>query len=81
MKATAALMQHALRLTLFTRPNCSLCTDAKSVLSRVRDKKPFEYEEVDVMTAGQRKWKDLYEFDTPVVGPSQCRCRLLADSR
>ncbi|KAK3076004.1 hypothetical protein LTR53_000181 [Teratosphaeriaceae sp. CCFEE 6253] len=67
MRATTALLQHVLRLTLFTRANCSLCTDAKGVLSNLRDKRHFEYEEVDVMAAGQSKWKDMYEFDTPVV--------------
>ena len=61
------MWQHALKLTLFTRANCSLCTDAKGVLSKVWDRRHFEYEEIDVMKQGQAKWKELYEFDTPVV--------------
>ncbi|KAK6381117.1 hypothetical protein LTR65_001029 [Meristemomyces frigidus] len=67
MKPTAALWQHALRVTFFTRPNCSLCTDAKGVLAKVWDRRQFAYDEIDVMTPGQEKWKGLYEFDTPVV--------------
>ena len=67
MFPTAALRQYVCRLTLFTRANCGLCDNAKQVLSNVWDRRPFEYEEVDVMAASQSKWKDLYEFDTPVV--------------
>lgn len=69
MRHTSALRQaqHVLRLTFFTRPNCSLCTDAKAVLSNVWDRRPFAYREIDVMTAGNEQWKDMYEFDTPVV--------------
>lgn len=54
-------------MTLFIRQNCSLCTDAKDVMSKVWDRRPFEYTEIDVMAPGQMKWKNLYEFDTPVV--------------
>lgn len=54
-------------MTLFIRQNCSLCTDAKDVMSKVWDRRPFEYTEIDVMAPGQTKWKNLYEFDTPVV--------------
>ncbi|TVY78264.1 hypothetical protein LSUE1_G003069 [Lachnellula suecica] len=67
MHATARLLQHACRITLFTRQNCSLCTNAKQTLSDVWDKRPFIYKEIDVMTPGQKGWRDLYEFDTPVV--------------
>ncbi|EMD01141.1 hypothetical protein BAUCODRAFT_62285 [Baudoinia panamericana UAMH 10762] len=65
MRATERLWQHALRVTLFSRPNCSLCVDAKEVLSKVWDKRHFEYREMDVMR--HKRWKDLYEFDVPVV--------------
>lgn len=68
MRVTAALRQYTCRLTLFTRKNCSLCDDAKKVLSNVWDRRPFEYDEFDVMEAPHEKWKGLYEFDTPVVG-------------
>lgn len=55
------------RITLFTRENCSLCTTAKETLAEVWERKPFVFREVDVMSPGGKGWKDLYEFDTPVV--------------
>lgn len=58
------------RITLFTRVNCSLCDTAKAVVGSVREKKPFIYQEIDVMEAGQEQWKAVYEFDTPVVSKS-----------
>lgn len=67
MLPSLPLRRFVCRLTLFTRANCGLCDRAKSVLSNVWDKRPFEYDEVDVMQPTQQKWKDLYEFDTPVV--------------
>jgi glutaredoxin len=67
MRATLALRQCALRLTLFTRANCGLCDNAKETLSKVWDRRHFDYSEIDVMAPGQGKWKALYEFDTPVV--------------
>jgi len=67
MRAPSTLRQLGLRLTLFTRANCSLCDDAKAVLERTRNTRRFEYTEIDVMVAGYDKWKALYEFDTPVV--------------
>jgi len=56
------------RLTLFTRRNCSLCDTAKAIVyDMVRLERNFQYIEIDVMGAGQTKWKELYEFDAPVV--------------
>ncbi|KAK1068760.1 hypothetical protein LTR74_005418 [Friedmanniomyces endolithicus] len=67
MRATSSLWQLGLRLTLFTRANCSLCDDAKGVLERMGNHRRFQYAEIDVMASGNGKWKALYEFDTPVV--------------
>ena len=67
MRASQLLLQHSARITLFTRANCSLCATAKSVLSALQKKRSFEYNEVDVMSTDQKRWKDLYEFDTPVL--------------
>ena len=67
MRPTSRLMQHGARITLFTRVNCSLCGNAKSVLSNLEKKRSFEYNQIDVMASDQMHWKDLYEFDTPVV--------------
>lgn len=73
MRASAILRQQwSLRMTLFIRQNCSLCTDAKDVMSKVWDRRPFEYTEIDVMAPGQTKWKNLYEFDTPVASLVVC---------
>jgi hypothetical protein len=68
MRPSSKLLQ-ACRITLFTRSNCSLCTDAKRSLSAVWDTRPFVYREVDIMKPDQVGWRNLYEFDTPVVGP------------
>ncbi|KAF1356975.1 glutaredoxin-like domain-containing protein [Delphinella strobiligena] len=65
MFPTPVLRQHVCRLTLFTRANCGLCDNAKKVLENVWYRRPFEYDEIDVMSYD--KWKDVYEFDTPVV--------------
>ncbi|KAF2428855.1 hypothetical protein EJ08DRAFT_551533, partial [Tothia fuscella] len=65
MKPTTRLFQQC-HITLFTRQNCSLCTDAKQVLSNVWDKRPFQFKEIDVMTAKDEQWK-MYQFDTPVI--------------
>ena len=67
MHATRLLSQSLTRLTLFTRANCSLCDTAKNTVAAVRAHKNLEYHEVDVMAEGQKKWKDMYEFDTPVL--------------
>lgn len=68
MHLTNRLLQHACRITLFTRETCGLCTQAKSVLSDVWDRRPFEYKEIDIIKSQQiPRWRDLYEFDVPVV--------------
>ncbi|KAF2796248.1 glutaredoxin domain protein [Melanomma pulvis-pyrius CBS 109.77] len=55
------------RITLFTRTPCSLCDTAKNVIGNVKTKRPFAYNEINVMESGQEKWKAIYEFDTPVI--------------
>jgi hypothetical protein len=67
MHPSVRLLQHACRITLFTRANCSLCTNAKQTLSAVWDARPFDYKEIDVMKPEGKSWRDLYEFDTPVA--------------
>lgn len=57
----------ACRITFFTRSPCSLCDSAKAVVQNVKAKRHLEYREINVMAPGQEKWKDVYEFDTPVV--------------
>lgn len=67
MKPTPRLLQHALRLTLFTHEHCSLCVNVKDVMAKVWDRRHFEYGEVDILAPENQKWKSLYEFDIPVV--------------
>ena len=36
-------------------------------MSDVWDKQPFAFEEVDIVKPEAKKWRDLYDFDVPVV--------------
>jgi len=67
MRPTHVFAMHSARITLFARPNCSLCTTAKAVLSNLGKRRSFEYDEIDIMATGQHQWKNIYEFDTPVI--------------
>lgn len=67
MQTSTRLLQHTARITLFTRPTCSLCDNAKSVLGNLSKKRSFDYHEVDVMAPGEEQWKRVYELDAPVV--------------
>lgn len=69
MFATRHLFQ-ACRITFFTRETCGLCTQAKGVLSTVWDQRPFVYKEIDVDKAEVKTWKELYDYDVPVVSQS-----------
>ncbi|KAH9870743.1 hypothetical protein IAQ61_006221 [Plenodomus lingam] len=64
-RATARLLD--CRIIFFTRSPCGLCDTAKAVVQSVQAKRPLEYKEINVMDPGQEEWKNLYEFDTPVV--------------
>lgn len=67
MFPTRALFAPGVRLTLFTRVGCSLCDTAKNNVLNVRKRRPFDYSEIDVMAPGNKVWKDVYEFDVPVL--------------
>jgi glutaredoxin len=58
---------HACRITLFMRDNCGLCIRAKSALSNVWDRRPFDYKEVNITHPENKAWKDIYDFDVPAV--------------
>ncbi|KAF1941864.1 hypothetical protein EJ02DRAFT_325579, partial [Clathrospora elynae] len=64
-RATSRLLD--CRITFFTRRPCGICDTAKAVVQNVKAKRPLEYKEINVMDPGQDKWKEVYEFDTPVV--------------
>ncbi|KAL2146658.1 hypothetical protein VTI28DRAFT_2808 [Corynascus sepedonium] len=66
MHATSRLLQSC-RITFFTRQTCGLCAQARSVLSDVWDKRPFVFREVDIVKPESKCWRDLYDFDVPVI--------------
>ncbi|KAI2787932.1 Glutaredoxin-like protein [Penicillium oxalicum] len=55
------------RLTFFTRAGCGLCDTAKNTVVQLRKRRPFEYIEKDIMDSRNKCWKDVYEFDVPVL--------------
>lgn len=67
MLPTRRLLQ-ACRVTLFTRKNCGLCIEARTVLSDVWDSRPFVFNEIDIIQPEFKGWRDLYDMDVPVVG-------------
>ncbi|KAF1931042.1 uncharacterized protein M421DRAFT_57448 [Didymella exigua CBS 183.55] len=64
-RATSRLLE--CQVTFFTRSTCGLCDTAKAVVQNVNKTRPLQYQEINVMEPGQEKWKEVYEFDTPVV--------------
>jgi hypothetical protein len=68
MRASLAQLSQ-IHLTLFTRANCGLCNTAKSRLIEFKNKAttPVNYSEVDIMAPDQQQWRDVYDFDVPVL--------------
>ncbi|KAJ5098767.1 hypothetical protein N7532_005768 [Penicillium argentinense] len=66
MLTTRALFGQA-RLTLFTRAGCGLCDNAKATVTKLHKRRPFEYIETYIDEPGNKKWKDVYDFDVPVL--------------
>ncbi|KAL2818311.1 hypothetical protein BJX63DRAFT_70508 [Aspergillus granulosus] len=58
---------HAARVTLFTRAGCGLCDTAKNTVAQLQKRRRFDYSEVDIMVPGNKEWRDVYEFDVPVL--------------
>jgi len=60
------------RLTLFTRTNCSLCTEASGVVARalrqIEPRRP-EYQTIDIDDPRYKQKWSIYDFDVPVVCP------------
>jgi glutaredoxin len=67
MRPSLPLRTYTARLTLFTRANCGLCDTAKSRLVLVQKSRNVDYSEVDIMDPAQKQWRDVYEFDVPVL--------------
>jgi glutaredoxin len=53
------------RVTLYSKPDCSLCDEAREVIERVRDRYGFELEEVDI--TGDAALTARYGEQVPVV--------------
>ncbi|KAK3354815.1 hypothetical protein B0H65DRAFT_544106 [Neurospora tetraspora] len=74
MRITSRLFQpFPSRITFFRREGCGLCVQARSVLSDVWDRRPFEYKEVDIVKPESKAWRDLYDFDVPVIHISKAQ--------
>lgn len=56
-----------IRITFFTKPDCTLCHGALYVVERVRAKYSFELEMIDISAPGQERWFETYGDDIPVV--------------
>lgn len=53
------------RLTLYGKPGCHLCEEALEVVRAVRERHPFELEEVDITRDPQLE--ALYRVRIPVI--------------
>ncbi|ETN46320.1 uncharacterized protein HMPREF1541_00504 [Cyphellophora europaea CBS 101466] len=67
MRPSLALRMYTAQLTLFTRANCGLCDVAKARIDEVLKKRTVDYNEVDIIAEGNQKWRNMYEFDVPVL--------------
>ncbi|KAL2828515.1 hypothetical protein BDW59DRAFT_50194 [Aspergillus cavernicola] len=80
MFPTTRLFQAA-RVTLFTRVGCGLCDTAKHTVTQLHKRRPFDYSEVDIMVPGNKEWKDVYEFDVPVLHVQSHNTGALSDPK
>jgi glutaredoxin len=53
------------QVTLYGKPGCHLCEEAREVVERVRERRPFELEEVDVTR--DPALEALYRERIPVI--------------
>jgi len=54
-------------LTLFTKQQCCLCDGVKFIIDKVKNKRTFNFEEVDISLPENAKWHELYQYDIPVL--------------
>jgi glutaredoxin len=59
------ILVRLMRITLYTRPDCCLCDDARAALGRVRRDHEFELEEIDI--SGDQALTEMYGERVPVV--------------
>jgi len=53
------------RLTLYTRPGCHLCEDAKAIVARVAEETGVGWSEIDI--SGDPELEDEYGLRIPVL--------------
>ena len=53
------------RVVLYSRPGCHLCDVAREQIGRVRERHPFDFEEVDI--SGDDAMESAYGLRIPVV--------------
>lgn len=67
------------KVTLYTKPGCHLCDAVEQVISRVRSRREFEFERLNILEDGALFEK--YKHEIPVVmvdGVELVRYRLTA---
>ena len=69
MTLSSKVLGKGWQIFLFTRPGCSLCIDAKSNCETVREKHKCDLKQIDIDAANHRTWRNVYDFDVPVVSP------------
>ncbi|KAH8426017.1 glutaredoxin family protein [Aspergillus melleus] len=60
-------LAQAARVTLFTRAGCGLCDTAKHTVTQLHKRRPFDYTETDIQLPENKQWKDVYDYDVPVL--------------
>jgi glutaredoxin len=59
------MLVRLMRITLYTRPDCCLCDDARAAIGRVRRDQELELEEIDI--SRDRALTEMYGERVPVV--------------
>lgn len=67
MRPSTILRMYSARVTLFTKADCGLCDNAKTAVNGVLKRRTVEYTEIDIEAKDQKKWKDAYAWDVPVL--------------
>lgn len=65
--STSATRQTKPTVTLFTKPDCTLCVPVKFIIRKTQHANDFDYQEVNIDDEEQKEWFDLYKYDIPVV--------------
>ncbi|WP_051314597.1 glutaredoxin family protein [Alteribacter aurantiacus] len=56
-----------MKLTFYTKENCSLCNEALTVLNMLKQEYPFTLDEVDLYQPGNEKELEEYHIRIPVI--------------